>query len=99
MKKILRKYGKRTKAEHCFLCGKNRNLEEHHIFGGANRKHSEYYGFVVDLCGIGCHRLGKNAVHKDAELSLYLKKIYQKKFEKEEGTRADFIKIFGKNYL
>ena len=99
MKKILRKYGKRTKAEHCFLCGKNRNLEEHHVFGGANRKHSEYYGFVVDLCAVECHRVDPTAVHNDYELMVYLRKIFQIKFEKEQGTREEFRAIFGKSYL
>ena len=46
--------------------------KEHHIFGGANRKKkSERDGLKVDLC-MDCHRTGKHAVHKDAEVMLRL---------------------------
>ena len=33
----------------CWLCGRWGWLEEHHIFGGANRKKSEKYG-LKRLC-------------------------------------------------
>lgn len=42
----------------CWLCGRWGWLEEHHIFGGANRKKSEKYGLKVGLCGDTCHRNG-----------------------------------------
>lgn len=53
----------------CYLCGRNRiadpcGLEEHHVFGGANRKFSEKYGLKIHICGERCHRNGKDAVHK-----------------------------------
>lgn len=39
----------------CYLCGRNRiadpcGLEEHHVFGGANRKFSEKYGLKIHIC-------------------------------------------------
>ena len=36
---------------YCWLCGRWGHLEEHHIFGGANRKKSTRYGLTVFLCG------------------------------------------------
>ena len=41
----------------CYVCGRNRvadpcGLEEHHAFGGANRKLSEKYGLKVHICGV-----------------------------------------------
>ena len=44
----------------CYLCGANGAadpLHWHHIFGGANRKHSEKYGLKVRLCGQQCHEI------------------------------------------
>lgn len=88
----------------CFLCGKNGSmdkLERHHIFfGTSNRKHSEAYGLVVDLCGEECHKRGKNAVHNNPENDLKLKKYGQKKFMLENDASVDdFRKLFLKNYL
>ena len=84
---------------HCILCGIGGVLHKHHVFGGANRKISEKYNYVIDLCPFHHNLGGKECIHQDAELSLYFKKIYQRKFEQEEGTREEFIKIFGRSYL
>ncbi len=84
------------KSKVCFICGKYGYLEEHHIFGGANRKHSEKYGLKVKLCTED-HRQ-KNGVHSNAEKSNRLKRIGQRVFEKEYGHEK-YMKIFGKNYL
>ena len=92
----------------CFLCGKpeywNVNgmlerLEEHHIFGGSNRTNSERYGLKVYLHGFECHRDGPKAVHKNKSVRLAVQAAGQKAFEEQQGSREDFIKIFGKNYL
>ena len=56
----------------CWLCGRWGWLEEHHIFGGANRKKSEKYGLKVGLCGDTCHRNGKDAAHQSAVTALQL---------------------------
>lgn len=85
----------------CYLCGRNGNgdvLESHHIFNKSERKYSEKYGLKVWLCGNRCHRNGKNAVHKNREVDLKLKRIAQEKFE-ETHTREEFTQIFGRNYL
>lgn len=89
--------------EECFLCGRmanywQGNIEEHHCFGGPNRKHSEKYGLKVYLHGLSCHREGDGAVHRSKEARLSVQREAQKAFEKTH-TREEFMKIFGKNYL
>ena len=93
MKSIIQKDDSR-----CFLCGGMRNLEEHHIFGGANRKWSEKYGLKVKLCGIECHREGKNSAHKNREVSESLKRLAQIAFE-ARWSHEEFMAKFGKNHL
>jgi len=86
----------------CFLCGANGSydhLEEHHVFGGANRKLSEKDGMKVRLCGNKCHRNGKMSVHHDAITSIKLKRIAQMIWIKKYGSKEDFMKRYGKNYL
>lgn len=84
----------------CFLCGEWGLLEDHHIFGGSNRKKSEKYGLKVGLCGIKCHREGPEAAHRCAETAQMLHEYGQKRFMNEQGATLDeFRALFGKNYL
>lgn len=85
------------KPETCYLCGADRYLQEHHIFGGPNRKLSEKYGLKVHLC-LECHLDAKAGVHFNREKREKLQKIGQQAFEKTH-TRSEFVDIFGKNYL
>jgi hypothetical protein len=83
----------------CFICGKQRFLEEHHIFGASNRKKSTQYGLTVQLC-VECHRAGRSAAHLNSDTMLYLHRYGQEKWQAEQGkTAEDFIREFGKNYL
>ena len=83
--------------EHCYLCGaKAQNV--HHIYPGANRKASEQHGFKVPLCA-DCHTLGPRAVHNCRERDLWLRRECQLEFERQGGTRYEFIMIIGRNYL
>ena len=86
--------------DRCFVCGKNggfTGLDEHHVYGGANRKLSERYGLKVYLCHDTCHLHG---VHKNAELNQSLKARVQKMaMQHYNWTEDDFRRIFGKNYL
>ena len=82
----------------CYLCGKYGQTDEHHIFGGPNRMLSEQYGLKVDLC-LECHRFGKHAVHKDRAVMDELHRQGQEAFESQVGSRKEFMKIFGRNYL
>lgn len=87
----------------CALCGRNGvgdPLEEHHIFGGANRKKSEKYGLTVWLCGNRCHREGTEAVHRNVRSQEKLHIMGQLKAMREQGwTKDEFRAVFGKNYL
>lgn len=93
----------------CHLCGRpagwNSNgmfdsLEEHHIFeGNPRRELSDDYGLTVRLHGIECHREGKNSAHKNIKVRRKLEAEAQQQFEKVHGSREDFMRIFGKNYL
>ena len=88
----------------CYLCillnrdhRVHQYVEEHHvIYGKGNRPLSEKYGLKVYLC-LGHHREGKEAVHKNWENDLILKKEAQRIFEKSH-SRKEFMEIFGMNY-
>lgn len=81
----------------CFICGNPYNLEAHHIFNGPNRKLSEKYGLKIWLCKP--HHTGDKGVHFDEDLKRQIKQLGQTVFEAEYGSREDFLRIFGKNYL
>ena len=73
-------------------------VERHHIFGASNRKRSEKYGFVVPL-RYDLHPNGASASQAGSLLDIKLKQKAQEYYEQHYGTREDFIKEFGKNYL
>ncbi len=89
----------------CYLCmllhsdysEKTVRQEHHAIFGTANRRLSEKYGLKVYLC-LNHHEEGKEAVHKNAETALMVKKAAQRAFE-DRWPELDFRKIFGRNYI
>lgn len=81
----------------CYLCARTAGLERHHILSGtANRKLSEKYGLWVYLCH-RCHT-GQGGAQYDREKNLYLKMDAQTAFERTH-SHAEWMKIFGKNYL
>jgi hypothetical protein len=82
----------------CVVCG-DTVVHRHHIFyGTGNRKQSERYGCWVYLCPLH-HNMSLSGVHFDTELDMKLKKECQEKWEEIYGTREEFIKTFGRNYL
>ena len=87
----------------CWLCGANGYadpLDRHHIFGGSNRKKSERYGLVVDLCHHDCHIFGMYAAHNNKDTMRMLHEYGQRKaMEEQNWTTEDFIREFGRNYL
>lgn len=87
----------------CWLCGatgRTEPLDHHHIFGGSNRKKSEKYGLVVDLCHGKCHIFGEKAAHQSGETMRKLHEYGQRKAMEENGwTTEDFIREFGRNYI
>lgn len=91
------------KNKQCYLCMllcgdySYKRVEDHHIYHGPNRRNSELYGFKVNLC-IPHHREGKDAVHRNHEKDLILKKMCQREYEKDH-TREDFVRIIGRSYI
>lgn len=82
----------------CYLTGRTWGLHKHHIFGASNRNNSEKYGLWIWLCP-ELHNMSENGVHNNAELMQTIRKAGQMAFEREHGSREDFVRIFGKNYL
>ena len=87
------------KNRECWECGRVDVLNDHHIiYGTANRRISEEYGFKVWLCPE--HHTGKHGVHNNNKLlDLRLKTMAQTYFESNLGSRKDFIRLFGRNFL
>ena len=83
--------------DECIFTGST-TVERHHIFGGSNRKKSENYGFVVPLRP-DLHPNGVYAGQSANVIDLRLKKMAQKYYEENYGTREYFIQEFGRNYL
>jgi hypothetical protein len=86
-----------TNKSECYICGEYGPTEEHHIFGGSNRKISEQNGFKVDLCHF-CHNEPPFGVHYNRKQSDALKKECQLKYE-ETHSHNEFMGLIGKNYI
>lgn len=82
----------------CYLSGRTDFLENHHIFSGSNRKYSERYGLKVYL-NHWYHNEPPAGVHHNQEAMKSLHRVGQRAFEEKHGTREDFMRIFGRNYL
>lgn len=83
----------------CFVCMKTYGLHKHHIFEGRGRRQiSEREGCWVYLCARH-HNASNAGVHFNKPFDTKLKQICQKKWEELNGSREDFIRTFGRNYL
>ena len=91
----------------CHYCGCFfEHTHKHHIFGAANRKWSERYGLYIHLCPAH-HNMSDQGIHFNKEMMDDYHKLGQRCFETwyhEKGhtpkeCRAEFMKIFGWNYL
>lgn len=83
----------------CYVCHTTLGLHEHHIiYGTANRKKSEQYGFKVWLCGYH-HNMSDQSVHYNKKIDLHLKKLCQMWWITHGRTTEEFIKEFGRSYL
>lgn len=95
--------GKRLKSvltddlDHCMFTGSS-PVERHHVYGGSNRKNSEKYGFIAPLRP-DLHPNGVFAGQGAKAVDMELKQRCQRYFEGHNGTREEFISIFGKSYL
>ena len=84
----------------CYLSGQTLNLDKHHIFFGSNRRNSEKYGLWVWLNHYyHIQDSGLSTPHNNRETDLHLKRLAQRKFEEVHGSRGEFMRIFGRNYL
>lgn len=86
----------------CYLCGRNGSsdrLEEHHVFGGSNRKFSEADGMKVYLCGDKCHRNGPFSAHRNKDTAAFLHRKGQTAWMQKYGSLEDFRKRYGRNYI
>lgn len=81
----------------CYFTG-SPYIERHHIFGGSNRSRSEKYGFTIPL-RFDLHPNGANASQAGRLLDTQLKQMAQTYYEEHYGTREEFIREFGRNYL
>lgn len=81
----------------CYLCGKHiiGNRDKHHIFNGnAYRQKSEDDKLYVYL-----HHTCHLWLHEHPRTMKTFKQRGQKVYEERIGTRDEFIKRYGKNYL
>lgn len=79
--------------DYCYLCGKKKN-DLHEVFEGRNRINSIKFNFILPLCR-ECHSSNQNnAIFND-----YWHKQGQLYWEKNIGSREEFIKVFKRNYL
>lgn len=77
---------------HCFICGCT-PVDMHEVYGGCHRLASMKNGLCIPLC-----RRHHQIVTEDTDFSLSLKLLMQFEYEKTH-TRAEFMKIIGRNYL
>lgn len=85
------------KGKYCYVCKARYPLHKHHVYGGRNRQVSEDNGLWVWLCAD--HHTGTHGVHNLPYADLWLKRTTQATYEATQGSREDFIKLIGKNYL
>lgn len=83
--------------DHCYFTA-SPLVERHHIFGAANRKRSEKYGFVIPLRP-DIHPNGACAGQGAHLVDIKLKRMAQEYYEEHYGTRETFIQEFGKSYI
>lgn len=83
----------------CYVCDTTLNLEEHHVFGGANRKLSEKYGLKIKLCHTH-HNEPPAGFHFNKVLADKIRQEAEIKFiEHYKSNKEEFRKIFGKNFI
>lgn len=85
-------------TDRCYISGRTDALEWHHVYGSANKKHSEKYGLMVRL-NHQYHNEPPMGVHHNKQMREHLCREGQKLFEEIHGSRNDFICIFGRSYL
>lgn len=95
MKSIVTEY-----PDICFFCGKPAECEHHLIFGNGIRKLADEDGLTIPMCHKH-HNMGSltERIHGNSMAEYLSKALGQAVWEKHYGTREDFIKRYGRNYL
>jgi hypothetical protein len=75
----------------CYVCHCVTDLEDHHVFGGANRPLSERYGLKVWLC-YKDHQ-GDQGIHYNRPLRKQIQETAKQKFISIYGEQ-EFLRIF-----
>ena len=83
----------------CYISGSTKasgeDIHIHHIFGAANKKSSEKYGFILPLRA-DWHNMSDYGIHFDRELDVRMRRKCQDYWLKHYGTQEEFIQVFGK---
>lgn len=79
---------------YCLKCGKPRRALHEVFNGNAERQKSKDYGMVVALC-----ERHHSLAHRNGQFTRELKQMGQSIFEEKVGSREEFMRIFGRNYL
>lgn len=82
----------------CYVTGCEYGLDEHHVFKGSRRKASEECGLKVYLRH-DIHMAMHDHRPPYDKLENQLKAVAQKAFEDNGGTREEFMRRFGANYI
>ena len=90
----------------CYLTGYAGKVERHHIFGGALRDKSEFYGFVVPLApfihpngaSFDAYKCWQTTKLTRREVDLQLKQAAQTYYEMNIGNREKWLLEFGRSY-
>ena len=86
------------KEKVCYVTGSTYNLDCHHCIHGSNRKKADKLGLTVWLrhdVHMALHSRQKPFQNLDDQLKIEAQRAYEDKI----GTREDFIRDFGRNYL
>lgn len=78
----------------CMFCPSTTNLTWHEIFRGRNRANSMKYGLCLRMC-LYCHE----EKQEDTIFNDFWHRQAQEYFEKDIGSREEFIYIFKRNYI
>lgn len=78
----------------CMFCPSTYKLTWHEIFAGRNRQNSMKFGLCLRMC-LNCHE----EKQENTKFNDFWHRQAQLYFEKNIGTREEFIKIFRRNYL
>ena len=78
----------------CMFCPSTYKLTWHEIFAGRNRQNSMKYDLCLRMC-LNCHEL----YQENKEFNDFWHKQGQLYFEKNIGSREEFIEVFRENYL